>query len=66
MAKKRLMSLDDLYSYYANQSESVHFDANNENSVIVVQVPGKVSFDDEDTRLGLFQLLYKHAILGKS
>lgn len=66
MAKKRLMSLDDLYSYYANQSESVHFDANNDNSVIVVQVPGKVSFDDEDTRLGLLPVTLQACHIGKN
>lgn len=46
--KKKLMSLDDLYSYYATKSKSVHFTSKNDNTVLAVQVEGNLSFEKEE------------------
>lgn len=42
MNRMRLLSLDNLYEYYEQQGNSVHFSATDENKNIVVQVPGKL------------------------
>lgn len=47
--KKRFLFLEDLYNYYINShNQSVHFDSAESDSTIVVQVPGKIKFDDSD------------------
>lgn len=46
--KKKLMSLDDLYSYYVTKSKSVHFTSKNDNTVLAVQVEGNLSFEKEE------------------
>lgn len=46
---KKLLSLDDLYSYYSSKNKSVHFSSEEDNSNIIVQVKGNLNFQsDED------------------
>jgi hypothetical protein len=51
MAKKRLLTLTDLYNYYYSTSNSCHFSSDRDNENIVVQVEGKITFkkSDKDT-----------------
>lgn len=53
--KKRLLTLDDLYDFYSNRKNSMHFDASKSGEPIVVQVTGSLKFEDadDDTTLGL-------------
>ena len=48
---KRLLTLDDLYSYYsANFAKGVHFNAKeNNNNPIIVQVNGNLKFENSDS-----------------
>ena len=39
MHNKRLLTIDDLYSYYVNQGKNCYFDSNKENTTLIVQVP---------------------------
>lgn len=52
---KRLLTLDDLYSFYSNRKNSMHFDSSKSGEPIVVQVKGSLKFEntDDDTTLGL-------------
>ena len=47
--KKRLLFIDDLYDFYLNTyKRSTHFNAKESGSPLVVQVHGKVNFDETD------------------
>lgn len=48
MSKIRLHTLNDLYNYYSAQSKDIQFSANNENDRMVVQVPGRINFEESD------------------
>lgn len=50
---RRLLTLDDLYSYYSTMSTSSHFSSNDANSPIVVQVAGKLNFEENSDTDGL-------------
>ena len=50
---KRLLTLDDLYSYYSTMSSSSHFSSQDANSPIVVQVEGKLNFEESSDTDGL-------------
>lgn len=55
MSRMKILSLDDLYNYYSSTSKrSRHFSAKDENTNIVVQVPGNILFEKEnDSQEGL-------------
>lgn len=44
MHNKRLLTIDDLYSYYVNQGKNCYFDSNKENTTLIVQVPSTMQF----------------------
>ena len=44
MGKQRLLSLDDLYSYYEQLGQNIHFSSNDDLKNIVIQTPGMVQF----------------------
>ncbi len=48
--KVRLLTLDDLYSYYVSKNENITFSAVNDNERIVVQVPGNILFASKDNK----------------
>lgn len=50
---KRLLTLDDLYSYYSSKSRSSHFNFKDADSPIVVQVEGKLNFENSSDNEGL-------------
>ena len=51
MHNKRLLTLDDLYSYYVSQGKNYHFDSSEDYRNIVVQVPSTLRFQktEKDT-----------------
>ena len=48
---KRLLTLNDLYSYYSSTTKSTHFSSSEDNENIIVQVDGKLKFkkSEKDT-----------------
>ena len=52
---KKLLTLEDLEQFYSARKRSYHFSASNDADAIVVQVPGVITFseDDYDPTLGL-------------
>lgn len=44
----RLLTLTDLYNYYSSSSKSAHFKAEDEQTNIIVQVPGQVKFEENN------------------
>lgn len=52
---KKILTLDDLYSFYSSKNRSAHFNAKDEDSKIVVSLAGSMKFDDGvyDPSLGL-------------
>ena len=53
--KKKLLTFEDLENFYSTHKKSFHFCAENEDEAVVVQVPGKVLFseDEYDEKMGL-------------
>ena len=63
MAKKEILTLDDLYNYYSTTSKNVrHFSSKESNKTIVVQSFGNIKFekDEEDNDLTLVTLQACH------
>ena len=60
MNKHRLLTLDDLYTYYSSKAKTVHFNSDTERQQIVVQVPGNIKFEEnnKDTE-GLLPIVMK-------
>ena len=52
--KKRLMTLSDLYSYYATQGKTQKFNYNKTGNPITVQVEGTLNFSKSDAMEGLY------------
>ena len=49
MAKKRLLYIEDLYDFYSNKyKRSTKFSAEKTGEPLVVQVHGRVNFDESD------------------
>lgn len=49
MQKKRLLFIEDLYDFYLNKyKRSTHFSSEKSGEPLVVQVHGKVKFDESD------------------
>lgn len=47
--RKHLLTLEDLYNYYSSNTKSSHFSSKTEDKNIVVQVPGQILFEKEDS-----------------
>ena len=45
---KKLLTLQDLENFYSNRKKSFHFSASDEAEAIVVQVPGTVTFSEDE------------------
>lgn len=50
---KKLLTLDDLYRFYSAKKKSMKFDANKSGEPIVVQVEGKMTFEQDENTEGL-------------
>ena len=63
---KKLLTLQDLENFYSNRKKSFHFSASDEAEAIVVQVPGTVTFseDEYDATLGLLPVHLQSCHLG--
>lgn len=46
--KKKLFDLEDLYRFYEAKKEDVHFSADDEDSVLIVQEYGELNFNEDD------------------
>ncbi len=67
MGNKRLLTLDDLYNYYSTHSRSTHFSSKDNGSPIVVQVPGNLLFDTDDSSAeGLLPVVLQACHTGKN
>lgn len=56
MKNKKLLTLDDLYNFYANQDQSYTFSSKDTGETIVVQINEKMTFEnDYDPQLGLLK-----------
>lgn len=64
--KKRLLTLDDLYSYYSSNTKSSHFSAKDSDSNIVVQVNGKLSFSENLDTEGLTKVTLQACHIDKN
>lgn len=62
----KLLTMNDLYSYYANQNKSFKFSAEDKNSQIVVQVNGKLKFDKENDLQGLLPVSLQACHIGEN
>lgn len=63
---KKLLTLQDLENFYSNRKKSFRFSASDEAEAIVVQVPGTITFaeDDYDATLGLLPVHLQSCHLG--
>ena len=67
MGNKRLLTLDDLCSYYSTHSRSTHFSSKDSGSPVVVQVPGNLIFNAEDNSTeGLLPVVLQACHTGKN
>lgn len=67
MGNKRLLTLDDLCSYYSTHSRSTHFSSKDSGSPIVVQVPGNLTFDTSNEHTeGLLPVVLQSCHIGKN
>lgn len=66
MHKTKILSLEDLYNYYSSTSKrSRHFSAKDENTNIVVQVPGNILFEkQDDSKEGLTPVVLQACHIG--
>lgn len=64
--QKKLLTLDDLYMYYSNRKKSCRFSAKDENKQIVVQVNGRLKFDENSDIEGLTPVILQSCHIGKN
>ena len=50
---RKLLTLDDLYRFYSTKKKSMKFDSSKSGEPIVVQVEGKMTFEQDETTEGL-------------
>lgn len=55
--KKRLLTLDDLFRFYSEKAASTHYSVSESDGEIVVQVPGKIKFEEDKAREGLLPVI---------
>lgn len=63
---KKLLTLQDLENFYSTKKKSFHFSASEDAEAIVVQVPGTITFseDDYDPTLGLLPVHLQSCHIG--
>ena len=67
MSDKRLLTLDDLCNYYSTHSRSTHFSSKDGGTPVVVQVPGNLTFDANDSHAeGLLPVVLQSCHIGKN
>lgn len=57
--KKRLLTLDDLYSFFSSSNKSFHFSSIETGYNIAIQVPATFEASDDETREGLYPVKFK-------
>lgn len=64
---KKILTLDDLYDFYASKGRSAHFNAKDDGDQIVVRVTGNIQFEQEDKNTeGLTRVTIKACHDGKN
>ena len=64
---RKLMTLDDLYTFFSSQATSTNFSVDMEHPAIAVSVPGRLSYEESDTqKLGLTPVVLKACHTGKN
>ena len=63
---KRLLTMDDLYSYYSSMANSSHFSSKEANSPIVVQVNGRLNFEEDSNLQGLQRVVLQACHIGEN
>lgn len=63
---RKLLTLSDLYDFYCKQNKSVVFNSANEDTEIVVQVDGSISFEKIDNTNGLMPVVLQACHTGKN
>lgn len=48
MAKRRYLTIEDLYSYFSSNSESTHFSSKDNGCMIAISVPAKIHYEEDD------------------
>ena len=67
MGNKRLLTLDDLCSFYSTHSRSTHFSSKDSGNPVVVQVPGNLRFDANNNHTeGLLPVTLQSCHIGKN
>ena len=67
MSAGRLLTLDDLYSYYSTHSRSTHFSSRDSGCPLVVQVPANFALDNEsDSTEGLLPVVLQSCHIGRN
>lgn len=62
----KIMTLDDLYTFYSTQAVSTNFSADTEHPAIAVTVPGQIAFEQDDQQVGLTPVILNACHTGKN
>lgn len=63
---RKLMTLDDLYSFYSQQAVSTNFSVDMEHPAIAVAVPGRLTYEEDAQQLGLTPVVLNACHTGKN
>ena len=50
MAKRKLLTLDDLYQYFSSSGQSIKFDSAKDDENIVVHIDGSINFEQQEDK----------------
>lgn len=65
MKKRKILTLNDLYSYYDSKGKDVQFSSSDEDTELVVQIPANLKFND-NSKDGLLPVVLQTAHIGKN
>lgn len=63
---RKLMTLDDLYSFYSQQAVSTNFSVDMEHPAIAVAVPGRLTYEEDASQFGLTPVVLNACHTGKN
>lgn len=63
---RKLMTLDDLYSFYSQQAVSANFSVDMDHPAIAVAVPGRLTYEEDAQQLGLTPVVLNACHTGKN
>lgn len=62
----KIMTLEDLYSFYSQQSVSTSFSVDTDHPAIAVTVPGRLTYDEDVQQIGLTPVVLNACHTGKN